>query len=372
MKRPGVLLLSGGGHTGANILAALGDRRSGLRLVAMSDVADEPALLRFDAAYLAPRLAEQAERFEERVLDILERERIDVVIPCRDEDAWWLAGFAARHPALAPRLLCGSVAAAEVALDKWLAHEFCRREGLPYAPSFPTGEAVGGEAFFARAGLPLVFKPRRGANAAGIRLLVTLAQARAALQEPDGVLQQYLGDGQAVTVFLDSLGSSGVPLEHSFMGDKRSIQVMIGPRGEVANVACTRNLMSGRISRRISIDPDPAARAIGLDCATAFARLGWRGPLNIQCQPAADGQLLIHEFNARFTGATAARRLLGIDEVALALRLFIGAVLPPSNEPAAVPQTALESLSARAGDPCALAILDAEGVWRAPGPEAPC
>ena len=58
-----LLLLSGGGHTGSNVMGALASRRTGLHLVTTSDRPDEPALFRFDAAYIAPRLADDVAGF---------------------------------------------------------------------------------------------------------------------------------------------------------------------------------------------------------------------------------------------------------------------------------------------------------------------
>src|SRR5262245_44459477 len=80
-----LLFLSGGGHTGTNVMASLAARREGLRLVATSDVPDEPSLFAFDAVYLAPRLRDDAPAFERRVLEIVDREAPDLVVPCRDE-----------------------------------------------------------------------------------------------------------------------------------------------------------------------------------------------------------------------------------------------------------------------------------------------
>ena len=58
--------------------------------------------------------------FERALLDIVDRERVDLVIPCRDDDVEFLASLRDRRPALAHRLLCGSAAPARVISDKWL------------------------------------------------------------------------------------------------------------------------------------------------------------------------------------------------------------------------------------------------------------
>ena len=92
-------------------------------------------------------------------------------------------------------------------------------------------------------------------------------------------------------------------------------------------------------SDRVEVDDDPVAHALARQCGSVFAAAGWRGPLNIQCREAPDGSLCIHELNGRFTGITEARRLLGYDEVALAIRHFVGREIAQDRAPAAFPST---------------------------------
>lgn len=359
-----LLLLSGGGHTGLNVVASLASRRNSVRLVTTSDIPDEPSLFAFDAAYLAPRLAADSAGFERRLLEILDREAPDLVIPCRDEDVEWLAGFAERHGQWAGKLLCGNRETAEIVNDKWLSHEFCMRHGLPFVASLPTGLERDPATFVQNAGLPLIAKPRRGSDSKGILLLTTQVQVDRAMSRAGCVLQSYLGDPAEVTDYLQQVNDLGVPIFHSFLGRKRSIQVMIGPNGEIENIFCTLNEMTGRISRSVSVDPNPESRRIGERCAAAFAQAGLRGPLNIQCQPTESGRLLIHEFNARFTGATASRWHLGVDEVGTAVRLFTGRGLEagrPLDDP---PLAVFESLTPRAANPREVGALAMHGEWR--------
>ena len=52
-----LLFTSGGSMVGQNVLQTLAGRRDGVRVVATSSVADEPALYLFDAVYTAPQTA---------------------------------------------------------------------------------------------------------------------------------------------------------------------------------------------------------------------------------------------------------------------------------------------------------------------------
>ena len=105
--------------------------------------------------------------------------------------------------------------------------------------------------------------------------------------------------------------ADGIPLYHTFQGAKHSIQTLVAPDGSIAHVICTLNRSKLRRSKWVEPDCDPRSQDIGTRCAAAFAAAGWRGPLNIQCQQDAEGTILVHEFNGRFTGGTVDRWLLG-------------------------------------------------------------
>lgn len=363
-----LLFLSGGGHTGTNIMASLAARRDAVRTIATSDVANEPSLFAFDAVYLAPRVASDPVAFERRFREIVAHEKPDLVVPCRDEDVTWLAGLRARAPDLAPRLVCGVQSIAAMANDKWRSHEFALAHGLPFAPSLATGDDTGAslDAFVAAHGLPLIAKPRIGSDSRGVMIVTTLAQARRAMLRDGHVLQAYLGDPAEVDAWLEAIAADGIPLFHSFQGAKRSLQVLIGPTGSIEHVVCTTNVMSARNARAITLDDDPAARAIGERCAAVFAAEGWRGPLNVQCQPDRHGALAIHEFNVRFTGATGARWYLGHDEIGAALRAFTGRSLDPAFPSREAPTVAAEGLWPRAVDPEGVRTLAQRGEWKRP------
>ncbi len=100
MARHRLLVLSVGTQVGQNVLRTLAGRRDGLALVATSSVAHEPFLFDYDVVYLVPRTAADSAAFERKLLDIMERESIDLVIPCRDDDVVFLAALRDRRPDL--------------------------------------------------------------------------------------------------------------------------------------------------------------------------------------------------------------------------------------------------------------------------------
>ncbi len=361
---PKLLLLSGGCRVGQNVLATLAGRREGLELVATSSIADEPALFDFDAAHLVPPAAADPDGLERRLLAIIEAERIDLVVPCRDDDVVFLGSLRDRRPDLAARLLCGGREIAETVGDKWRGYRFCVERGLPFVESLIAGSSQAREVFVRGGGLPAVAKPRRGFASGGIRIVWNEAQLDRALMREDCVVQRYIGEPDAIDEFRAAVECDGLPLHYTFQTFKHSIQVLVGPDGSVEHVICTRNQLNLRRAKRVEVDGDPAARDLGERCAREFANAGWRGPLNIQCQRDADGRLLIHEFNGRFTGATAVRWHLGLDEVGPAILCFAGP-WPGATTRRVPARVAHEGLASRSADPVKVDALQRDGVWRA-------
>ena len=359
-----LLVLSVGTRVGQNVLTTLAGRRDGLELIATSSVSNEPALFDFDVVYQVPPIAADPDAFERALLAIMDRERVDIVIPCRDDDVVFLASLRDRRPDLASRLLCGSAAPARVIGDKWLSVEFCARHGLPFAASIIQCSDRERAAFVATHGFPLVAKPRRGYASLDVYMLWNETQLERALGQEGYIVQQFLGDPTTVTDYLAAIETKGIPLHHTFQGLKHSIQALIAPDGSIAHVICTRLVSDRRRSKWVEPDGDPVSRELGARCAQAFAEAGWRGPLNIQCQRAADGGLRIHEFNGRFTGATVVRWLLGFDEVGASIEKFTGRRIPSDRAPAPAALEAFESIVGRAANPKDVESLERDHVWR--------
>ena len=311
-----------------------------------------------------PQTAADPAAFERKLLEVMERESIDLVIPCRDDDVVFLAALRDRRPDLGHRLLCGNAACARVIGDKWSSYEFCRQHGLPFAASMIRCGDEERTTFVHKHGFPLVAKPRHGYASLDVFMLYKDEQVEAMLARDGYVVQQFLGDPRPIAEYLVAIERNGVPLFHTFQGVKNSIQALIAPEGSVAHVICTRNYRNQRRSKWVEPDTDPTSDAIGAACARAFAAAGWRGPLNIQCEKTAAGEMLIHEFNGRFTGATVDRWLLGFDEVGAAIERFTGRPITSRTPPPTAALEAFESLVARGADPQDVATLQRDGLWR--------
>jgi carbamoyl-phosphate synthase large subunit len=361
-----LLLVSGGSLIGQNILDALWSRRDLVELVAINSVAHGSSLFEFDRVYLAPPTLAQPDLFESRLCEILEEERPDLVIPCRDDDVVFLADLKARQPDTGARFLCGNLETAQIANDKWLSSQFSVANGLPFAPTLLTPAHDGLEAFVQEHGFPLLAKPRNGFGAHGIRLITNPDQLRHAAAREGYVIQTYLNDATVLHRYLREAEDLGTPLFHSFEGLKHSIQILIAPDGSLAGNFCSCNVNRFGTSMRLERYRGTDAMELGEACGAAFSRAGWRGPMNIQCQQVPDGRLVIYEFNSRISGATAARYRMGHDELGSVIKHFTGRALPfggATNSDLVIRRAIDVAIDDRQSE-----ALAKSGVWRRDGP----
>ena len=117
--------------------------------------------------------------------------RIDLIVPCRDEDVARVSEFAQHHAQAVPRACCaapstwrGSFATSGRVTSSPRAH------GLPFAPTLVNASSHAVREFIARHGFPLVAKPRDGFASHGVSFCVNEGQLRAALARPNYVLQR--------------------------------------------------------------------------------------------------------------------------------------------------------------------------------------
>ncbi|TDH34308.1 hypothetical protein E2A64_16690 [Pseudohoeflea suaedae] len=358
-----LLLLSGGSLVGQNVVQAIADRRDDVHLIATNSTARAPSLLDFDEVHLLPTTRDHENAVLDRIIDIVRSTRIDLIVPCRDDDVLACARLVERAPELRSKTLAGSVETAEAMLDKHESWAFSQKYRLPFAASVLLDAPDLAERLNGPASFPLIVKPRSGFASHSATIVNDMSQLLGMAPNSELVAQEFLGDPARVTAYMSSVAGGAVPLFHSFEGDKVSIQTVIGPDGEHNDIIVTRHVMRSGVSLNVEIDDAEDAHSLGRTCTAAFADAGWRGPLNIQCLRRPDGSLAIHEYNGRFTGATASRLHLGFDEVGTALRVFAGIDLAPSQ--IGLPRLAIGKQMVTRSVPQSFETeLKASGHWR--------
>jgi carbamoyl-phosphate synthase large subunit len=318
-------------------------------VIGANSVAEAAGNFSADVTHLVPQ-ADREDEYAAAIERLIAEHAPDLVIPSRDDDILVLARMQRRRGPKAA-LLVGSSAAAEIMDDKQKSADFAARHGLPFAPTAAALAAA--RALAAAHGFPLIGKPRCGNGARGVVILRTQAELeRAFAARADLVAQPFLDMPEEAARLLEGF-EAGLPFFFSFPERAQyTTQMIIGPDGAASAVCACRNIQVGGqavVNERID---DVGLIALAERYGAALRREGWAGPINIQAKRTADGVFVPFEMNGRFGGGTAARTLMGYDEVAMAIRAFVPAAADfPAfeSEPSHLVQKALTSAPVRAG-----------------------
>jgi carbamoylphosphate synthase large subunit len=353
-----LLLLSVGSAVGQNVVDAIGPRRVGCEIIGANSLAEAAYNYRCDAVHLVPPAA--STDHVSRIEQLIAAEKPDLVVPCRDDDVLALATLRESGCTTIEAVLpVGPLALVRVFNDKRTTAAFAARHRLPFAQTADT--LANALALLDTHALPFVGKPRSGNASRGVVLLHTRAEIeRAFAVHADLVVQPYLGRADELR---GPDFSGGVPLFYSLAASKYSTEIVIGPDGEAsAPFAMTCVEAGGRaIEWRRCDEPDIAD--VGRAYARALAGEGWRGPVNVQLRRASSGELVAFELNGRVNGGTAARTLMGFDELHEIVARFVPHRELPRLDP--VRTDVVQMYLTPHAIPCnAAATLARDGAWR--------
>lgn len=285
-------------RTGVGSLPSLGVLRGlqalGCRVVGVDADPDAVGFHFSDAHEVIPRADDPT--FTAAMLDLCERERVDVILPAVNEE---LEPLDAARDALAA---CGTAVVAPVAatvrlcLDKLAAARELERLGLPTpATELPDGPPVP---------FPVIVKPRWGRGSRGV--------ARA-------------DDHDELRYHLDR-ATEPVVVQAFVAGEELSCDLLADPDGELRMLSVRRRL---RVSAGISVAgevvaPDPVL--LWLERLTRELRL--TGPACVQCIIDAEGIPQLTDLNPRFGGGVALSLEAGTPLLSGVLAMVRGEEIP--------------------------------------------
>lgn len=323
-----VILLTGvGSLLGRCLLDALRDRRDNLTVIGADLDPNAPALAECDRVVDLP--ADDDDDFAMQVQQVCRTHTVDLVIPCRDPGNAALA-LASDRPEVDIPLAAPVGSMVATTRDKAASADWCAAYGIPHAPTISTDTLDDkGLSLIDEWGFPLIAKPARGSGSLGVTVVLDDTQLHAVIDVPGMVLQPFLSPPDLLAPDL----SRGVPLFWEVAcDDEPGVMALFGPKGEIGPHMCfSARHRLGR-NEALWIESDPTLEAFAADVLPKFAAAGWRGPLNLQVRRGADGWQVI-EINARFSGGTAARLHMGLDEVGWILNAWLGeSTVPPWTE----------------------------------------
>lgn len=319
-----VLLVGVGSLLGRCVLDTLEGRRDNLRVVGADADPNAAALDECDEWVLLP--TDDDPEFVGQVVKAVAVHQVDLVIPCRDPAN---AALALAADTLGEALPLAAPAGNLVAMtrDKSRSAQWCLRRGIPHAPTVST-DAIGPSEMedIVGWGFPLIAKPASGSGSLGVTVVLDTDQLDVALSTPGLVIQPFLDPPRSLTLELDR----GLPLFWEVPClDEPGVMALFGPNGEIGPYMCfSARHRLGRNEALWTVD-DPSLTEFAEGVLQRFSGAGWRGPLNLQVRRGETGWQVI-EINARFSGGTAARLHMGLDEVGWVLNTWLGAdTVPP-------------------------------------------
>lgn len=239
-----------------------------------------PALQEVDEVHLVPPLTDPS--YVDALVEICQRDKVDLVFPLIDPDAPVLAANRATLEATGARLVVLPDTSVDIVSDKWATLGFLSGEGVPTPETWLQEQRTARDLTF-----PVFIKPRRG-SAGKQTFLVNNEKEHAFFVDyvEDPVLQEYVG------------------------GPEVTSDVVCDLRGEVLGIVSRERIevRAGEVAKGKTIyDPE-----IERHCVTIARALEAVGPITVQCLRKG-GEPLFTEINPRFAGGVPLAIAAGAD-----------------------------------------------------------
>lgn len=290
-----VLVTGAGGPAAVAVLRSLAHRDDVTLLAAdMDRYASGLYLVDAGSRHLVE--AGVSETFVDSLVELCERERVDVLFSTVDVELPRVAAERKRFDAIGTTLAAPSLETLEVCLDKYALAQRCA--GVVPVPRTELLGASDPESW----DFPVIVKPRRGAGSRGVQLVADAAALRALGSDEDMLVQANLpGEEFSVDTLADSDGHVVAAVPRSRLRVDSGVSV----------AGCTV------ADRELEQTARQVAQAVGLV-----------GVANVQLRRDTEGRAALLEVNPRFPGAMPLTVAAGVDMPSLALDLALGRPLP--------------------------------------------
>lgn len=251
------------------------------------------------------------------LLETCRRMGIGLLIPGHDDEAHLLAKLSGRFEAEGVKVICAGEALLSLCRDKERMSEELNKIANVFVRGFARDDFL---VAFGRGEveLPVIAKPRSGFASRGVEIINT----------PDDFIK--IKDThiiQELAIPHENDPNHRYCLEQLRKGinpqvSEISIQVVIGKDGTELGRMASYNKLNNGVPIEILPYEDPEVWKVVDRLMPAFMDLGLRGPFNLQGRMTNRG-LKLFELNARFTGITGLRALMGFNEVDACIRSWM-------------------------------------------------
>ncbi len=315
-----ILLTSVGSLAGLSILQCLKDIHREILVIGTNTDPVPAHMYDCDKLYLVEKTSD-ASNFEKALKKILDMERPDLIIPCRDEEIEVL-GKISEEPEyadsifLAPKKGLGSVFN-----DKYETWKFSKIHNLPFAHSaYSEMEVLD---LFQEKGFPLIAKPRFCGHASKDVYIVTNKTELNNLIKKESFVIQELLNPATLGNQIEPLPALGKPWSVTISDQRFAAETIIDKNGRIISLSTVESDTNGPLSVRMSAIDNPRMTLVAEAWAAQLAKAGHFGVLNLQGKLLKNGDFIPFELNARFTGSAVARKYLGYNQVEHAVEHFL-------------------------------------------------
>jgi carbamoyl-phosphate synthase large subunit len=231
-----------------------------------------PAAHWVDHAHIVPPV--KARRHIQALLQLVDRERIDLIIPLIDSDLLALSRAKPRFARQGCHVLISAESVIRVCRDKLLTFQKLRSAGIDTPDTWTWDDVTAGKRFR----FPLFLKPREGSAGRGLYRASNATELR--------VLGSRIGN----------------PIVQEFVeGTEHTLDVYTGLTGEPRCVVPRRRLevRTGEVSKGVVVK-DPAIIEVGRRVIRAIGPC--EGVITVQCMVTAKRRIRVIEVNPRFGG----------------------------------------------------------------------
>lgn len=289
MKSKTTVLVTGAGALlGQGILRCLQNNRDELRIVTADPDFKSAGHWLGDKGIAIPFA--NASNYLTELEKIIDSEKIDFILIGTDVELPILSKNKTRLEQLYnAKVIVSNQKVIDIANDKWLTSNFLKQHGFPFPNSVMASDRHQVLSVFADNSFPLFAKPIDGARSKGIRIINDRSALDEVLSDPQNlVVQEYLP-------------------EHD--GEYTAGCLVLGGKCR-AIIVLRRDLRDGNTYRAYS----DISGNFDQFLTNVSETLEVEGPCNFQFR-VRNGQPVIFEINARFSGTTPLRMIFGFNEV---------------------------------------------------------
>ena len=314
-----ILLTCAGGLVSPGIIDNLRSMPETSRIIGTDVLSEAIGFNMVDKGYVVP--AGDAPDYIDVLSIIVEREAVNVIVPCSDEEVLVLSRYKDFFRERGVAILCSPFDVTDVAIDKGSMLTFLKERGLAH-PHFHIPTTIT-ELFQAAEDLgypdrPVVVKPRRGRGGRGVKVL----------REDINVLETRDSNEMRLEWYAEALGQnvSELVLMEYLPGEDYSVDVL-ADRGRLLYVVPRKRI-------RAILGPSQIGETVWnqpvVDMVEAVVScFGFDSNVNIQLRCSADDRMpTVYEINPRVSGTIVAGAAAGVDLLRYGIRHSLGLDLP--------------------------------------------